>query len=136
MSSGMRPVPCRSLVEMAGPLTTRIKRLTLVACVLGSSIALLDATVVNVALPAITRDLHGGLSTQQWIVDAYALTLGSLILVGGSLGDVLGEKRVFAVGVAGFGITSLGWPPASGSSSPPGRCRAWPERCSPRRAWP
>jgi len=93
---------------MAGPLTTRIKRLTLVACVLGSSIALLDATVVNVALPAITRDLHGGLSTQQWIVDAYALTLGSLILVGGSLGDVLGEKRVFAVGVAGFGITSLG----------------------------
>jgi EmrB/QacA subfamily drug resistance transporter len=85
-----------------------IKRLTLVACVLGTSIALLDATIVNVALPAIQRSLHGGLSTQQWVVDSYALTLGALILVGGSLGDVFGEKRVFAIGVVGFGITSLG----------------------------
>jgi EmrB/QacA subfamily drug resistance transporter len=90
-----------------GALPAHIKRLTLVAAVLGSSIALLDATIVNVALPAIQRSLHGGLATQQWVVDAYALTLGSLILVGGSLGDVYGEKRVFAIGVAGFGITSL-----------------------------
>jgi EmrB/QacA subfamily drug resistance transporter len=91
-----------------GAIPDHIKRLTLAACVLGSSIALLDATIVNVALPAIQRSLHGGLSTQQWVVDAYALTLGSLILVGGSLGDVFGEKRVFVIGVVGFGITSLG----------------------------
>ena len=93
---------------MSGPISDHVKRLTLVACVLGSSIALLDATIVNVALPAIQRSLHGGLSTQQWVVDAYALTLGALILVGGSLGDVFGEKRVFVIVVVGFGITSLG----------------------------
>ncbi len=93
---------------MEGSVPARVKRVTLVACVLGSSIALIDATIVNVALPAIQRSLHGGLAAQQWVVDAYALTLGSLILVGGSLGDVLGEKRVFAVGVGAFGVTSLG----------------------------
>lgn len=83
------------------------KRLTLAACVLGSGIALLDATVVNVALPAIQEDLGGGLAAQQWIVDAYLLTLGSLILVGGSLGDLFGERRVFSLGVAGFGVASV-----------------------------
>jgi EmrB/QacA subfamily drug resistance transporter len=67
----------------------------------------LDSTVVNVALPAIQRDLGGGLAAQQWIVDAYLLTLGSLILVGGSLGDILGERRIFTIGVAGFGIASV-----------------------------
>src|SRR6266705_5733893 len=82
------------------------KRLTLVACILGSSIALLDGTIVNVALPAIQRDLGGGLTAQQWIVDAYLLTLGSLILVGGSLGDLFGERRIFALGVGGFGAVS------------------------------
>jgi EmrB/QacA subfamily drug resistance transporter len=85
----------------------RVKRLTLVACILGSSVALVDATVVNVALPAIGRDLGGGLAAQQWLGGAYLLTLGSLILIGGSLGDVLGERRVFAVGVTGFGVMSL-----------------------------
>jgi EmrB/QacA subfamily drug resistance transporter len=69
--------------------------------------ALLDATVVNVALPAIQRDLGGGLAAQQWIVDAYLLTLGSLILVGGSLGDLFGERRIFALGVAAFGAASI-----------------------------
>jgi EmrB/QacA subfamily drug resistance transporter len=85
----------------------RVKRLTLVACVLGSGIALLDSTIVNVALPAIARDLGGGLAGQQWVVTGYLLVLGSLMLVGGSLGDVLGERRVFTIGVAGFGVTSL-----------------------------
>jgi len=80
---------------------------TLVACILGSIIAFVDMTVVNVALPAIQRDLGGGLTAQQWIVDAYLLTLGSLILVGGSLGDIFGERRVFAVGVGAFGIASI-----------------------------
>ena len=66
-----------------------------------------DSTVVNVALPAIRRDLGGGLVLQEWVVDAYLLTLGSLILVGGSLADLFGEKRVFFIGVAAFGVTSL-----------------------------
>ena len=82
------------------------KRLTLVACILGSTIVFLDGTVVNVALPAIQRDLGGGLSLQQWVVDAYLLTLGSLILVGGSLGDLFGGKRVFVIGVIAFAVTS------------------------------
>jgi EmrB/QacA subfamily drug resistance transporter len=83
------------------------KRLTLVACILGSGIALLDSTVVNVALPTIQRDLGGGLAAQQWVVNSYLLTLGSLILIGGSLGDLYGERRVFALGVGGFGVASL-----------------------------
>jgi EmrB/QacA subfamily drug resistance transporter len=74
---------------------------------MGSFVALLDSTVVNVALPAIERDLGGGLAGQQWVVNAYLLVLGSLILVGGRLGDVFGERRVFALGVGGFGAMSL-----------------------------
>src|SRR5947209_18589805 len=85
----------------------RSKRLTLIATILGSGIALLDGTVVNVALPTIQRSLGGGLAAQQWVANAYLLTLGSLILVGGSLGDIFGERRVFALGVAGFGVASL-----------------------------
>jgi len=85
----------------------RTKRLTLLACILGSAIVFLDGTVVNVALPAIREDLDTGLAAQQWVVEAYLLTLGSLLLVGGSLGDVLGRRRVFAWGLVGFGATSL-----------------------------
>jgi EmrB/QacA subfamily drug resistance transporter len=85
----------------------RTRQLTLVATILGSSIALLDGTVVNVALPTIQRALGGGLAGQQWVVNSYLLTLGSLILVGGSLGDLYGERRVFALGVIGFGVASL-----------------------------
>jgi len=84
-----------------------LKRLTLIACIVGSGITLLDGTVVNVALPTIQRALGGGLAAQQWVVNSYLLTLGSLILVGGSLGDVYGERRVFAIGVSGFGVASL-----------------------------
>src|ERR1700716_1399407 len=83
------------------------KRIILVACILGSTIVFVDSTGVNVALPAIQRDLGGGLALQQWVVDAYLLTLGSLILVGGSLGDLFGERRVFSIGVAAFGVTSI-----------------------------
>src|ERR1700704_560814 len=93
-----------------GQMTIRddatVKRITLVACILGSGIALLDGTVVNVALPTIQRALGGGLAAQQWVVNGYLLTLGSLILVGGSLGDLFGERRVFALGVSGFGLAS------------------------------
>jgi hypothetical protein len=88
-------------------------RYTLIATILGSSIAFIDMTVVNVALPSIQRDLGGGLAAQQWIVDAYLLTLGSLILVGGSLADILivhtlmphpaSERRQVNVDYAGGG---------------------------------
>jgi EmrB/QacA subfamily drug resistance transporter len=85
----------------------RRKQLALVAAIMGSFVAGLDATAVNVALPAIRSDLGGGLAGQQWVSNAYLLSLGSLILVGGSLGDVFGERRVFSIGVAGFGAVSL-----------------------------
>ena len=90
----------------AGP-TASTKRLTLIATILGSSIAILDSSVVSVALPSIQRSLGGGLAGQQWVSNAYLLTLGSLILLGGSLGDIFGERRIFALGVGGFGAASL-----------------------------
>ncbi len=89
------------------PLSSeRDKRLVLLAAIMGSSVVALDATVVSVALPAIRRDFGGGLAGQQWISTGYLLALGSLILIGGSLGDVFGERRVFSIGVAGFGLVS------------------------------
>ncbi len=93
---------------MATGSPASVKRLTLIACILGSGIVFLDGTVVNVALPRIQIALGGGLAAQQWIVNGYLLTLSALILIGGSLGDLYGERRVFAIGVAGFGVASLG----------------------------
>ena len=87
--------------------TARQKRLTLVACILGSAIVFIDGTVVNVALPEIRRDLNAGLATQQWVMVSYLLMLGSLILIGGSLSDLFGQRRVFRIGVIGFGATSV-----------------------------
>jgi EmrB/QacA subfamily drug resistance transporter len=78
----------------------------LVATVLGSGIAFLDGTVVNVALPQMATSLDAGFSTMQWVLDAYLLTLGAFVLVGGAIGDVLGRRRVFLVGLVGFGIAS------------------------------
>ena len=86
---------------------TRQQRLTLVATILGSTVVFLDSTVVNVALPAIQEDLDTGLAGQQWVVEAYMLTLVSLLLVGGSLGDLYGRRRLFSIGLAGFGVTSI-----------------------------
>jgi EmrB/QacA subfamily drug resistance transporter len=83
------------------------KRLVLIAAILGTTVVTVDSTVVNVALPAIEKDLGGGLAGQQWTSNAYLLTLSSLLLVAGSLGDLFGARRVFAVGVSGFGITSV-----------------------------
>lgn len=82
-------------------------RLALAATVLGSGMAFLDATVVNVALPRIGQDFGAGLSGLQWTVNAYTLTLGGLLLFGGSLGDHLGRRRVFVAGVAWFAVASL-----------------------------
>jgi EmrB/QacA subfamily drug resistance transporter len=87
--------------------TASAKRLTLIATILGSSIAIVDSSAVSVALPSIQRSLGGGLAGQQWVTNAYLLTLSSLILLGGSLGDIFGERRIFALGVGGFGVASL-----------------------------
>ena len=86
---------------------TRHQRLTLVAAIVGSAVATIDGSIVNVALPAIQEDLGGGLSAQQWVSNAYLLTLGSLILIGGSVGDIYGERRVFTIGLGAFGVFSV-----------------------------
>jgi EmrB/QacA subfamily drug resistance transporter len=86
---------------------TRNERLTLVATILGSAIVFLDATVVNVALPAIEEDLNTDLAGQQWVVEAYMLTLTAFLLVGGSLGDLYGRRRLFVIGLTGFAATSV-----------------------------
>jgi EmrB/QacA subfamily drug resistance transporter len=85
----------------------RGERLALVAAILGAFVAFLDMSVVNVALPAIRRSLGGGIEAQQWIVDAYLLTLSALILIAGSMSDLFGRKRIFVVGLLGFGVASL-----------------------------
>ena len=82
------------------------QQLALISAILASTIAAVDSTAVNVALPAIGRDLGGGFAAQQWVANAYLLTLSALILLAGSLTDRLGERRVFLTGVSGFGIGS------------------------------
>lgn len=82
-------------------------RWVLAATVLGSAVAFLDATVVNIALPAIADELDAGVAGLTWTVNGYTLTLAAFVLIGGSLGDRLGRRRVFMVGVAWFGVASL-----------------------------
>ncbi|QKW35915.1 MFS transporter [Actinomadura sp. NAK00032] len=89
------------------PLRSGPGRWILLATVLGSGIALLDSTVVNVALPALARDLHADIAGLQWTVNAYTLTLAGFILLGGSLGDRFGRRRVFLVGVVWFAVASV-----------------------------
>src|SRR5581483_10825940 len=79
----------------------------LTATILGSSIANIGMTVVNVALPVMQEDLHAAASALQWVIEAYSLFLSALILVGGSLGDRLGRRKVFAVGIGIFAIASM-----------------------------
>ncbi len=86
---------------------TKQQRVVLVVSILASVVSAIDGFIVNVALPAISRELGGGLVVQQWTVDAYLLTLGALILIAGSLSDLFGRKRVLWWGLVGFGITSL-----------------------------
>src|SRR5206468_4232803 len=85
--------PCAPAPRAARAVTRR-ERLTLIATILASTVVFLDATVVNVALPAMERNLDMGLAGQQWVVEAYLLALVSLMLVGGSLGDHFGRRRV------------------------------------------
>lgn len=86
---------------------TKRQRLVLAISILAAFVAFLDGSVINVALPAISRSLGGALTTQQWVVDAYLITLGSLILVAGSLSGVYGRIAVLRWGLIGFGATSL-----------------------------
>jgi MFS family permease len=82
-------------------------RWVIAATVLGSGIALLDSKVVGIALTAIGREFHTGVSTLQWIVNAYTLTLSGLLLLGGSLGDRLGRRRIFIIGTIWFTVASV-----------------------------
>jgi EmrB/QacA subfamily drug resistance transporter len=82
-------------------------RWVLAATILGSSMTFIDGTVVNVALPALQTDLHATITDVQWVIEAYALFLGALLLVGGSMGDQFGRKRVFLFGVVSFTIASI-----------------------------
>lgn len=84
-----------------------VQRRTLVAMILCSGIVFLQTTVVNVALPSLGRDLEAGLTGLQWVVDGYLLTLAALLILGGSLGDRYGRRRVMTVGLFGFGATSI-----------------------------
>ena len=102
----------RGLVA-AIPGTTRI----LAATILGSSLAFIDGSVVNVALPAIQADLRADAAAMQWVVDAYLLLLGALVLLGGALGDRLGRVRVFMAGIVVFTAASLACGLAPGAAS-------------------
>ena len=94
--------------EPALALKSAQGRGVLAATILGSGVAALDATVVNVALPRIGEDLHAGLTALQWTLNAYSLTLAGLLLLGGSLGDRMGRRRIFVFGVIWFTAASVG----------------------------
>src|SRR6478735_3749389 len=101
--NGIGKAPCDdTLIQVAPPAVPCAegsRRWVLVAAIIGSCMAFIDGTVVNVALPAIQRDLRATPFQAQWVVEAYALFLAALLLVGGALGDRLGRRRVFAFGV-------------------------------------
>jgi EmrB/QacA subfamily drug resistance transporter len=88
-------------------LSQRRKRLTLAATILGSSMAFIDGSVVNIALPAIQQALHADAASTQWIVNAYLLLLGALVLVGGAAADLYGRRRIFLTGIAVFTAASV-----------------------------
>src|SRR5947209_12013407 len=103
--------PCDEGVIRSAPQTApcapHVGVWVLVATILGSSMAFIDGSVVSVALPVIQRDLNATTADVQWIVEAYSLFLAALILVGGSLGDSFGRRRIFAIGIAIFTAASI-----------------------------
>ncbi|HKV10209.1 MAG TPA: MFS transporter [Thermoanaerobaculia bacterium] len=103
--------PCDEGVILAGrqaaPCRPGAEPWVLAATILGSSMAFIDGTAVNVALPALQANLGATVAEVQWVVEAYALFLSALLLVGGSLGDRFGRRRVFLMGVAGFAVASV-----------------------------
>jgi EmrB/QacA subfamily drug resistance transporter len=104
--------PCDDGVVRAGrsaaPCNREVEPWVLAATILGSSMAFIDGTAVNVALPALQKDLGATVADVQWVVEIYALFLSALLLVGGSLGDRFGRRRVFLLGIAGFAAASAG----------------------------
>ncbi len=92
---------------MTKAAVTSRQRWTLVATIIGSSMTFIDGTVVNVALPALQKSLDATITDVQWVIEAYTLLLGALILIGGSLGDQLGRKRIFLIGVVSFTAASI-----------------------------
>src|SRR5947199_17440 len=92
----------------SAPCSKLAGRWVLVATTLASSMAFIDGTVVNVALPALQANFNATVVDVQWVVEAYALLLAALLLAGGSLGDIYGRKRIYAVGVIVFGVASAG----------------------------
>lgn len=86
---------------------TKQQRIVLLVAIMASFVGAVDGFIVNVALPAIGREFGGGLAVQQWVVDAYLITLGSLILIAGSLSDLFGRKQILSIGLWWFGIASL-----------------------------
>lgn len=110
MSNYLRQ-PCPEGAALGAPeathCTRRQGRRVLTATILGSGMAFVDGTVVNIALPALQADLRATVSEIQWVVEAYALFLASLLLVGGVLGDRFGRRRMFALGVMLFASASL-----------------------------
>src|ERR1700690_2477010 len=101
--------PCDEAVIRAGlcarPATTN-GRWILAAAILGSGMAFIDSTVVNIALPRLQKDLHATLANLQWVVEAYALFLAALLLIGGAIGARYGRRKVFTAGVAIFSAAS------------------------------
>lgn len=92
---------------MLVPSFSSLQRLVITIAVLASFVTFLDGTVVTVALPAISEELGGGITTQQWVVDAYLITLSALILLAGSLSDAYGRVRIMRIGLIAFGIASV-----------------------------
>src|SRR5437867_13251049 len=90
----------------SAPCSKFAGRWVLVATTLASSMAFIDSTVVNVALPALQTNLNATIVDVQWVIEAYSLLLSALLLVGGSLGDHYGRRRVFLIGVALFAVAS------------------------------
>jgi MFS family permease len=90
------------------PCRAESRKWILAATILGSSLAFIDSTVVNVALPALQASFHATVVQVQWVVESYGVFSGTLILVGGSLGDLFGRRLIFLLGVAIFALASLG----------------------------
>ena len=120
-ASGVQGGACDELVirtqPVAGDYPCARKRLALASTIIGSSMAFIDGSVVNVALPSIQNELGASVAAIQWVVSAYLLFLGSLVLIGGSMGDRLGRRNVFVAGIGVFTIASVacGLAPGSGT---------------------
>src|ERR1700682_2700579 len=101
--------PCDNVVISPGSSVTikrNCEKWVLIVAILGSSMAFIDGTIVNLALPALQSSLRASISQIQWVIEAYALTLGALLLVGGALGDLFGRRKIFLIGIIIFAIAS------------------------------